>query len=95
MDDLKKRKLEETNNGETSEEQLRLLLQFKGALQMQLALQRHLHEQLEVERNLQKRIEEQAKLLRAYDQYKQTKANKSSSGDDYRSMNLDDNDADP
>ncbi|MFS7903770.1 putative transcription factor MYB-HB-like family [Helianthus anomalus] len=65
-------------------------MQFKDALQMQLAVQRQLHEQLEIQRSLQMRIEEQAKQLkRLFDQHQPPKANKSSSPDDYHSMNLD------
>ncbi|XP_076930249.1 uncharacterized protein LOC143612166 [Bidens hawaiensis] len=68
-------------------------MQFKDALQMQLAVQRQLHEQLEIQRNLQMRIEEQAKQLKKlFDQHQQPKANKSSSPDDYHSTNLDDDD---
>ncbi|KAI3830144.1 hypothetical protein L1987_04278 [Smallanthus sonchifolius] len=68
-------------------------MQFKDALQMQLAVQRQLHEQLEIQRNLQMRIEEQAKQLKKlFDQHQQPKANKSSSPDDYQSTNLDDDD---
>ncbi|KAD3338571.1 hypothetical protein R6Q59_026609 [Mikania micrantha] len=67
-------------------------MHFKDALQMQLAVQRQLHEQLETQRNLQMRIEEQAKQLKKlFDQHQQPKANKSSSpDDDYHSTNLDD-----
>ncbi|KVI03510.1 MYB-CC type transcription factor, LHEQLE-containing domain-containing protein [Cynara cardunculus var. scolymus] len=51
-------------------------MQFKDALQRQLAVQRQLHEQLEIQRNLQLRIEEKAKeLKKMYDQ--QMKANNS------------------
>lgn len=72
-------------------------MQFKDALQMQLAVQRQLHEQLEIQRNLQLRIEEQAKQLKKmFDQHQQQKANKSqnseitSSHDDHLSTILDD-----
>ncbi|GJR04597.1 Myb family transcription factor PHL5 [Tanacetum coccineum] len=71
-------------------------MQFKDALQMQLAVQRQLHEQLEIQRNLQLRIEEQAKQLKKmFDQHKQHKPNKSqnseitTSYDDHHSTNLD------
>ncbi|GJR04598.1 Myb domain [Tanacetum coccineum] len=71
-------------------------MQFKDALQMQLAVQRQLHEQLEIQRNLQLRIEEQAKQLKKmFDQHKQQKPNKSqnseitTSYDDHHSTNLD------
>ncbi|PWA92088.1 myb domain [Artemisia annua] len=71
-------------------------MQFKDALQMQLAVQRQLHEQLEIQRNLQLRIEEQAKQLKKmFDQHKQQKPNKSqnseitTSYDDHYSTNLD------
>ncbi|XP_071686686.1 uncharacterized protein [Rutidosis leptorrhynchoides] len=71
-------------------------MQFKDALQMQLAVQRQLHEQLEIQRNLQLRIEEQAKQLKKmFDQHQQQKANKSeisemtSSHDDHLSTNFD------
>ncbi|KAK9057690.1 hypothetical protein SSX86_022526 [Deinandra increscens subsp. villosa] len=68
-------------------------MQFKDALQMQLAVQRQLHEQLEIQRSLQMRIEEQAKQLKKlFDQHQQPKASTSSSPDDYHSMNLDDDD---
>ncbi|KAL0672333.1 hypothetical protein Bca4012_000313 [Brassica carinata] len=39
-------------------------VQIKEALQLQLDVQRHLHEQLEIQRNLQVRIEEQGKQLK-------------------------------
>ncbi|KAF8118757.1 hypothetical protein N665_0002s0068 [Sinapis alba] len=39
-------------------------VQIKEALQLQLDVQRHLHEQLEIQRNLQLRIEEQGKQLK-------------------------------
>ncbi|XP_024975223.1 two-component response regulator ORR22 [Cynara cardunculus var. scolymus] len=72
-------------------------MQFKDALQMQLAVQRQLHEQLEIQRNLQLRIEEQAKQLKKmFDQ--QQKANKSQNSeitslhDDHHAMNLEDDD---
>ncbi|KAK9069212.1 hypothetical protein SSX86_013328 [Deinandra increscens subsp. villosa] len=75
----------------------RVGMQFKDALQMQLDVQRQLHEQLEIQRNLQLRIEEQAKQLKKmFDQHKQQKENKYenaeiiSSHDDNHSMNLDD-----
>ncbi|PWA50285.1 myb domain [Artemisia annua] len=71
-------------------------MQFKDALQMQLAVQRQLHEQLEIQRNLQLRIEEQTKKLKKmFDQHKQQKANKSRnsditfSQDDHHSTNFD------
>lgn len=74
-------------------------MQFKDALQMQLAVQRQLHEQLEIQRNLQLRIEEQAKQLKKmFDQHKQQKANKSQNSDitsldeDHHSTNLKDDD---
>ncbi|CAH1418370.1 unnamed protein product [Lactuca virosa] len=74
-------------------------MQFKDALQMQLAVQRQLHEQLEIQRNLQLRIEEQAKQLKKmFNQHQQQKANKSqnsdiaSSHDDHHSTNLNDDD---
>ncbi|KAL4587538.1 hypothetical protein LXL04_000409 [Taraxacum kok-saghyz] len=45
-------------------------MQFKDALQMQLAIQRQLHEQLEIQRNTQSRIEAQAKVLKMmFDQH--------------------------
>ncbi|XP_071717916.1 uncharacterized protein [Rutidosis leptorrhynchoides] len=76
-------------------------MQFKDAMQMQLAVQRQLHEQLEVQRNLQLRIEEQAKQLKKmFDEHQKQKANKShcseitSSHDDHLSMNFDDDDDD-
>ncbi|KAJ0715481.1 putative transcription factor MYB-HB-like family [Helianthus annuus] len=72
-------------------------MQFKDALQMQLAVQRQLHDQLEIQRNLQLRIEEQAKQLKKmFDQHQQQKVNKSEnseitfSHDDHHSTNLDD-----
>ncbi|KAI3788187.1 hypothetical protein L2E82_00909 [Cichorium intybus] len=74
-------------------------MQFKDALQMQLAVQRQLHEQLEIQRNLQLRIEEQAEQLKKmFDQHQQQKSNKSqnseitSSHEDHQSTNLDDDD---
>ncbi|KAI7729457.1 hypothetical protein M8C21_020364 [Ambrosia artemisiifolia] len=68
-------------------------MHFKDALQMQLAVQRQLHEQLEIQRNLQMRIEEQAKQLKKlFDQHQQPKDNMSSSLNDYHSINLDDHD---
>ncbi|CAH8350968.1 unnamed protein product [Eruca vesicaria subsp. sativa] len=39
-------------------------VQIKEALQLQLDVQRHLHEQIEIQRNLQVRIEEQGKQLK-------------------------------
>ncbi|KAI3802124.1 hypothetical protein L1987_30250 [Smallanthus sonchifolius] len=72
-------------------------MQFKDALQMQLAVQRQLHDQLEIQRNLQLRIEEQAKQLKKmFDQHHQQKTNRSESSeitfshDDHHSTNLDD-----
>ncbi|GJV72504.1 Myb domain [Tanacetum coccineum] len=57
-------------------------MQFKDALQMQLAVQRQLHEQLEIQRTLQLRIEEQTKeLKKMYDQHQQQKANKTPNSD--------------
>ncbi|KAI7736738.1 hypothetical protein M8C21_009854, partial [Ambrosia artemisiifolia] len=74
-------------------------MQFKDALQMQLAVQRQLHDQLEIQRTLQLRIEEQAKQLKKmFDQHQQQKANISETSeitilqDDHHSTNLDDED---
>ncbi|KAI3667456.1 hypothetical protein L6452_42514 [Arctium lappa] len=65
-------------------------MQFKDAMQMQLAVQRQLHEKLEIQRNLQLRIEEQAKQLKKmFDQ--QQKTNKSQNSE-ITSMNLEDDD---
>ncbi|KAI3802121.1 hypothetical protein L1987_30247 [Smallanthus sonchifolius] len=53
-------------------------MRFKDALQMQLAIQRQLHEQLEIQRNLLFRVEEQTKKLKKmFDQHQQDKSNKS------------------
>ncbi|KAK1427124.1 hypothetical protein QVD17_15807 [Tagetes erecta] len=50
-------------------------MQFKDALQLQLTVQRQLHEQLEIQRTLQLRIEDQAKQLKKmFDQHQQHKA---------------------
>ncbi|CAH8270294.1 unnamed protein product [Arabidopsis lyrata] len=49
---------------ELSQLDTRTGVQIKEALQLQLDVQRHLHEQLEIQRNLQLRIEEQGKQLK-------------------------------
>ncbi|KAG8367939.1 hypothetical protein BUALT_Bualt16G0124800 [Buddleja alternifolia] len=51
-------------------------MQLKEALQLQIDVQRHLHEQLEIQRNLQLRIEEQGKQLKMMlDQQQKSKEN--------------------
>ncbi|GAB2266923.1 hypothetical protein Dimus_001911 [Dionaea muscipula] len=49
-------------------------MQLREALELQLDVQRHLHEQLEIQRNLQLRIEEQGRQLRMmFDQQQKTR----------------------
>ncbi|KAL3819900.1 hypothetical protein ACJIZ3_005805 [Penstemon smallii] len=58
----KSEKSTSTNN--VAQMDIRTGMQLKEALQMQIDVQRHLHEQLEIQKTLQFRIEEQSKQLK-------------------------------
>ncbi|RVW81409.1 Myb family transcription factor PHL5 [Vitis vinifera] len=66
-------------------------MQFKEALQMQLDVQRRLHEQLEIQRNLQLRIEEQGRQLKMmFEQQQQTNRSFMEADEDLDIMSLED-----
>ncbi|XP_034692960.1 myb family transcription factor PHL5 isoform X3 [Vitis riparia] len=66
-------------------------MQFKEALQMQLDVQRRLHEQLETQRNLQLRIEEQGRQLKMmFEQQQQTNRSFMEADEDLDIMSLED-----
>ncbi|XP_074349405.1 myb family transcription factor PHL5-like [Apium graveolens] len=54
----------QTSTSDTEQIGTKTSMYFKEALQMQLDVQRRLHEQLEIQKHLQLRIEEQGKQLK-------------------------------